>query len=174
MLTFTSTLHRFHSEGAFALRPVRMSDDKTQLELEFHWLARQERVSSARVDLLEKPLSSRDRTDSGDGYQFCRHDAKPTLLVSGTRFILTTDNAANKPLPDSGLLELQWHLQRILAMSGAAGWKEEDFDYDYYDNSSTGLVAPSVEQWLDDQPAEYHGCRSSPSELVEHVDDAFQ
>ncbi|KAF2178179.1 hypothetical protein K469DRAFT_731840 [Zopfia rhizophila CBS 207.26] len=160
MLTFTSTLHRFHSEGAFALRPVRMSDDKTQLELEFHWLARQERDSSVM--------------DSGNGYQFCRFDnAKPTLLVSGTRFTMTTDDATNKPLPDPGLLELQWHLQRILAMSGAAGWKEEDFDYD--DPRMGVLAPPSVTQWLDDQPAEYRQSRSSsPSESVESVDGAYE
>jgi len=174
MLTFTSTLHRFHSEGAFALRPVRISDDKTQLELEFHWLARQERDSSAMVDLLEEPLSSRNRKDSGNGYQFCRFDdANPTLLVSGTKFTMTTDDAINKPLPDPGLLELQWHLQRILAMSGAAGWKEEDFDYD---DPGMGVLAPHLfMERLVGQPAENRHSRSpSPSESVESVDGAYE
>lgn len=70
MLTLTSTFHRFHSESAFTLRPVRMSDNKTQLELEFHWLAQQQRDSTAKVDLMEQPLSSRDRTESRPGYMF--------------------------------------------------------------------------------------------------------
>ena len=155
MLTFTSTLHRFHSEGAFALRPIRMSDDKTQLELEFHWLARAERDSSVKMDLLEEPLSSRDRDGAGGGFQFCRFDkAGATLLVSGTKFTMTTDDATNKPLPDPGLLELQWHLQRILAMSGAAGWKEEDFDHD--DPGTAVVDTATVSQWLDDQEVDDH------------------
>ena len=174
MLTLTSTLHRFHSEGAFALRPVRMSDDKTQLELEFHWLARQQRDSTAKVDLMEQPLSSRGRTDSQHGFLFCRFDnsTKPTPLVSGTKFTMTTDDPTSKPLPDPGLLEMQWHIQRILAMSGAAGWKEEDFDYD--DPNAPVDAIPSVEQWLDDQSADLdQSRRSSPSESVEIVDGAY-
>jgi hypothetical protein len=154
MLTLTSTLHHFHSEGAFALRPVRITEDKTQLELEFHWLVRQERDSKARVDLLEQPLSSRNRKDSGDGYVFFRIDnTDGTRLVSGTRFTMTTDDSTNKPLPDPGLLKLQWHLQRILAMSGAAGWEKEDFDH-YFKPSIDMDALPTVEQtvqhWLDD------------------------
>lgn len=174
MLTLTSTLHRFHFEGAFALRPVRMSDDKTKLELEFHWLARQQRASTAKVDLMEQPLSSRDRTDSQRGFAFCRFDnsTKPTPLVSGTRFTMTTDDPTSKPLPDPGLLEMQWHLERILAMSDSAGRKEEDFDYDDPDAAVDAL--PSVEQWLDDQPADVDKSRcSSPSESVEIVDGAY-
>ncbi|KAJ4299170.1 hypothetical protein N0V90_004414 [Kalmusia sp. IMI 367209] len=174
MVTFTSTLHRFHSDGAFALRPIRMSDDNTQLELEFHWLARKKRDSRAMVDLKEEPMSSCDLNGSGNDCQFCRFDnGDLTRLVSGTRFTMTTDDPTNKPLPDPGLLELQWHLQRILAMSGAAGWKEEDFDHD---DPGTGVVAPpTVQEWLDDTPAEYHQTRSSsPGESVDIVDCAYE
>ena len=151
MFTLTATLHCFHSEGAFALRSVRISDDKTQLELEFHWLARQQRDSTAKVDLRDEPLSSRDRTDSRAGVTFCRFEdsMKPTPLISGTRFMMTTDDPTNNPLPDPGLLELQWHLQRVVAMSGAAGWEEEDFDYDDLD-AATDVSDFGEEQWLDD------------------------
>lgn len=167
MLTLTSTLHRFHSEGAFALRPVRKSDDNTQLELEFHWLARQQRDSNVKLDLMEQPLSSRGLTDSGIGYLACRfmNATNPTLLVSGARFTMTTDDPVTKPLPDPGLMEMQWHLQRILAMSGAARWREEDFDYeedfddkenfDCEDLEAAAISALSVEQSLDKQPAAF-------------------
>lgn len=165
MLTFTSTLHRFHAKGAFALRPVRILEDKTQLELEFHWLAWQQRDSTTRVDLREQPLSSRGRTDSKRGIEFFRFEdaTNPTPLFSGTRFVITTDDPTNKPLPDPGLLEMQWHLQRVLAMSGAAGWKEEDFHYD--DPNAGANALPSVEQWLDNVPDEREQSpRSSPSD----------
>ena len=175
MLTLTATLHRFHSEGAFALRPVRMSDDKTQLELEFHWLVRQQRDSRTKVDLMEQPLSSRDRTESQRGYTFCRFgdSAIPALLTSGMRFTMMTDDPVSKPLPDPGLLEMQWHLQCILAMSGAAGWSEEDFDNDDPDAAVDAI--PAVEQGLDGQSADGDRSRcSSPGESVEIVDGAYE
>jgi hypothetical protein len=148
MITFTATLHNFHTEGAFALRPVRITADKTQLELEFHWLKRQVRDSRSTVDLLELPMSSRDLTESEHGQYLCYLDhGVPTRLVSGTKFTMTTDDPINKPLPDPGLLELQWHLQRILAMSGAAGWKEDDFDDDDDDSHPP---EDFVHQWVED------------------------
>jgi hypothetical protein len=147
-----------------------MSDDNTQLELEFHWLARPRRDSITRVDLLEQPLSSLNRTESTGEATFCIIDnstKKPILLYSGYRFTMRTDDPENLPLPDPGLLEMQWHLQRILAMSGAAGWKEEDFDHDL--DAAVDAI-PSVEQWPDDQLATSDHSRSSSPESVEIVD----
>jgi len=166
MLTLTVTLHRWHSEGAFALRPVRMSNDKTRLELEFHWLAQQQRDPTASVDLMEQPASSRDLPYSRRGAVCCRFEdvTKPTLLISGTRFTMTTEDPVNLPLPDAGLLEMQWHLQRVVAMTGAAGWTEEDFDYE-----------DPIEEWMggqsDDLDRQSRG--SSPIESVEIVDPGY-
>ncbi|KNG49415.1 hypothetical protein TW65_03585 [Stemphylium lycopersici] len=157
MLSLTATLHRFHSDGAFALRPIQMSDDKKQLELEFHWLVMEDREKNQKVDLLDEPLSSANLERSGKGYgPFFRPDAKDdqkfTQLRSGDTIRLSTDDPVKMPLPDPGLLELQWHLQRILAMSGAAGWREEDFDDDD-DDDRTGVANPTgVKHWLDDFP----------------------
>jgi hypothetical protein len=67
---------------------------------------------------------------------------------------------------------MQWHLQRILAMSGAAGWREKNFEHGVLSAPIDAL--PSVEQWLDDQPGYLDQSRwSSPSELVEMVDDLY-
>lgn len=170
MITFTATLHNFHSEGAFALRPVRITADKTQLELEFHWLKRQVRDSKVMVDLLELPMSSRNLKESGHGQFLCYLDnGVPTRLVSGQRFTMTTDDPVNKPLPDPGLLELQWHLQRILAMSGAAGWKEDEFDDD--DDYS---IPPEerVRQWIEGTSEYRQSSVSSPDRSVDSDDGA--
>jgi hypothetical protein len=137
MISLTSTLHRFYSDGAFALRPIQISNDKTKLELEFHWLVIEERKPDA-MNLLDRPQSSLARRESGKGYgPFLRY---ATLLTSGTRFTMTTDDSVNKPLPDPSLMTLQWHLQRVLAMSGAAGWSDEDFENegDEEDNGDDG------------------------------------
>lgn len=82
-------------------------------------------------------------------------------LVSGTRFIISTDDAIERPLPDLALLAMQWHRQCILAMLGAAGSREEDLD----DGDATGetgvSVRDTVERWLEDIHKTRH--RSSPS-----------
>ncbi|KAI4683953.1 uncharacterized protein J4E84_006793 [Alternaria hordeiaustralica] len=104
MISLTSTLHTFHTQGAFALRPVQISDDKKQLELEFHWLIIEERERGTKAKLMDIPESSKDRTESGDGYgPFARRDPNGSqLLKSGHRFIMSTDDPVNKPLPDTG------------------------------------------------------------------------
>lgn len=170
MITFTATLHNFHTEGAFALRPVRITADKTQLELEFHWLKRQVRDARAMVDLRDLPMSSRGLKDSGHGQFLCFMDnGVPTQLVSGHRFIMTTDDPVNKPLPDPGLLELQWHLQRILAMSGGAGWKEDDSD----DDDGSPPPEDFVQRWIEDTRNQTRGWRSSQDGSVGNDDGAY-
>jgi len=47
-------------------------------------------------------------------------DDIPRDLRSEDTFTLTTDDPVNKPLPSFKLLHMQWILQRITAMSGAA------------------------------------------------------
>lgn len=57
-------------------------------------------------------------------------------------------------------------------MSGSAGWKEEEFDYDDPDADVNAL--PSVEQWLDDQSDDLDQTRcSSPSESEEIENRAY-
>lgn len=170
MITFTATLHNFYTEGAFALRPVRITADKTQLELEFHWLRRQVRDPRATVDLLELPMSSRGLLGSERGQYLCYMDnGVPTRLVSGQKFTMKTDDPVNKPLPDPGLLELQWHMQRILAMSGAAGWKEDDFE----DDDDSDPAKNFVQRWIDDTFESRQNWSPSQDGSVDNGDGAY-
>ncbi|KAJ4285961.1 hypothetical protein N0V90_013527 [Kalmusia sp. IMI 367209] len=147
MITFSSLVHGFHTKCLFALRPVRMTTDKTKLELEFHWIKKQVRDPVTKVDLQEEPQSTKGLTDSTPCEWLARKEGGVVkIITSGDRFTMTTDDPVNKPLPDPGLLELQWHLQRIFAMSGAAGWTDEDFDHE--DDSAPPAVP--VQQWIDD------------------------
>jgi hypothetical protein len=69
LITLTESFQRFHTEGASALRPVRVSDDKRELELEFHWLALERMKPNNRMLLPEKqPLTDRIATDHQRGY----------------------------------------------------------------------------------------------------------
>lgn len=170
MITFTASLHNFHAEGAFALRPVRITADKTQLELEFHWLKRQVRESRTKVDLLELPMSSRGLSGSERGQHLCFMDkGVPTRLLSGQKFTMETDDPVNKPLPDLGLLELQWHLQRIIAMSGAAGWKEDDFG----DDDDSDPAEDLVQRWVDGTDESRQNWSPSQDGSVDNGDGAY-
>jgi hypothetical protein len=41
-------------------------------------------------------------------------------ICSGYEISLKTDGPVSRPLPDFRLLEMQWYLHRVTAMSGAA------------------------------------------------------
>ncbi|KAL5405927.1 hypothetical protein PMIN03_008129 [Paraphaeosphaeria minitans] len=97
MITLTATLHNFHTEAAFALRPLRITADKTQLELEIHWLKRQARDSRTMINISDEPMSSRALLGSERGQYLCYIDKSvPTRLVTGQKFTMKTDDPVNK------------------------------------------------------------------------------
>ena len=53
-----------------------------------------------------------------------------SCIRSGETFTFTTKDPKNLPLPSVELLEMQWVLQRLVGMSGAAGWPNLDDDDD--------------------------------------------
>jgi len=60
-----------------------------------------------------------------------REDGLAQLIRSGDMFTLTTDDPDKKPLPSFKLLELQWILQKITAMSGDDGEPSSDSSSDW-------------------------------------------
>jgi hypothetical protein len=52
------------------------------------------------------------------------------FIKSGNTFTLTTTDPITHPLPSFPLLEIQWHLSRVVSMSGAA----EIFNHRYEDD----------------------------------------
>jgi hypothetical protein len=90
------------------------------------------------MSLLTTPFSTEDLdrnegafdTDTGKSQLFDFRRQK--LIKSGEFFELKTDDAIERPLPSFKLLEMQWFLQRVIGMAGAAGpyedWLDEDSD----------------------------------------------
>jgi HNH endonuclease len=136
LITLASYVHSAWNRGAFALKPVFVSNDNTTLTVQFFW---QKPLEGTRVaSLLTRPPSTEGLTDS-DGLQF-RHKVRDTLLRSGEIFELHTDDPISKPLPSFKLLEMQWFLQRVVGMAAAAGPYEPDWGDDSdEDISSLGL-----------------------------------
>jgi hypothetical protein len=124
LICLSRDAHAYWTKAYFALKPIQLSEDKKSLDVEFHWLPKYNNSPTPVLDILTPPksLSGRDDMQLFDfrtGQRIC----------SGQRISLTTDDPDNQPLPHLALLEMQWVLHRLTAMSGAAEIYD-DFDND--------------------------------------------
>jgi hypothetical protein len=136
LITLSRTAHSAWNRGAFALKPISVDDNNTTLKVQFFWQKKQN-DTQATMSLLTTPLSTEnlDRNigafDSGNAGLFnWRTDKR---IKSGDFFELKTDDVEARPLPSFALLEMQWFLQRVVGMAGAAvpyseDWGDEDSD----------------------------------------------
>ncbi|KAK6810893.1 hypothetical protein RU639_013342 [Aspergillus parasiticus] len=165
LLSLDQKVHKLWGDAKFALRPIEQIDSRT-LKVEFHW---QRGLSNpvAKVDLLKKPESSRgvceyfDRRFGHRRYSIplptgtYKDNGEPEYrpITSGDVFTITTSNPTTMPLPSWALLEMQWHLQRVAGMSGAAE-VENIPDYDDDNRDTTAIRDDPVEltrrinEWL--------------------------
>ncbi|KIW95626.1 uncharacterized protein Z519_04211 [Cladophialophora bantiana CBS 173.52] len=134
MISLTATAHKYWSNGYFALKPVELSDDQKNLQVRFYWLSKIPYVPIANITTF--PSLSLEDSDRGPGTArlFDHEDCK--VIRSGDTFTLHTDDPDSQPLPDFKLLELQWFLQRLTTLSGAADAPDDDDDDD--DDSEFG------------------------------------
>jgi hypothetical protein len=115
------------NKGQFALKPLELSSDHTELTVKFFWQVPNKYEPVSCIDLLTKPASSKGLCESAGRWLF-HPDGKK--ICSGEVFKFKTTDAKKLPLPSMELLEMQWHLQRLVAMSGAAGWPILDWSDD--------------------------------------------
>ena len=80
-----------------------------------------------------------------------------TGIRSGQVFSFKTTEPEGQPLPSWELLEMQWYLQRLVAMSGAAGWPSFDWDDDddsipcfnsTYADGNANTTFQDVSEWI--------------------------
>jgi hypothetical protein len=123
LITLSRGAHEMWGRGAFALKPIFVSDNKMTLEVQFFWQKKQ--TDSQTMSLLTTPFSTEGLDQNEGAYD---HGQRADLMNSRTRqciksgeyFKIQTDDPSTKPLPSFQLLEIQWFLQRILGMAGAA------------------------------------------------------
>lgn len=152
-ITLAVHVHRYWDCGVFALRPVWVNEDRTEMQIAFHWLPLKERIpelSAARLndqvpieqnpyqDIIEcRPLHGPGEHDK------LFHVETEHRISSGYVFTVTTDNKELRPLPSFELLELRWHLSRIACMQGR-GEEEEDDDFDSdFDSGAVSVLSGS-------------------------------
>lgn len=148
LITLLSTLHKMWGKGLFALRPLDYNADMTELEVEFYWQPHQDHKPADLVPLTKIPLSSRDLDFVvADGIRYEHTPRDGASYKSGQKFVLRTEDPERLPLPSKELLDLQWNLNRIVAMA-AAGEKddEEEFSEDDDDGDLKRWIESSVPQ----------------------------
>ncbi|KAJ5562892.1 hypothetical protein N7535_002662 [Penicillium sp. DV-2018c] len=107
-------------DGYFALRPVWVSDDQTEMEIEFHWQVQYTHNPFSLIRPNMEPLPSRVVLEmNGLIVKVGGDETNPAgrPIRSGYRFKVSTNNPVTHPLPSYDLLDMQWHMNRIMAMS---------------------------------------------------------
>ena len=141
LMCLSRNAHRYRGKGYYALKPISLSPDKKCLTVKFFWLRKGPCASF--VNLCDTP--SLEGRDQGPCYARLWNHETTDLIQSGTELRFETEDPENLPLPKYELLEMQWFLNRVVAMSGAAdieddydndddgGWLEQREDFDMLD-----------------------------------------
>jgi hypothetical protein len=139
LLCLAPSAHKYWEKAHFALRPIALSDDKKRLDVQFFWLAKANRTSE--VTILQRP-SLPVHLDQGPNRTILANVETRKFLSSGDVISLETDDPTAHPLPDFRLLDMQWILHRVTAMSAAAELQD-----DFGDDSDDDLTAALQEDW---------------------------
>jgi hypothetical protein len=153
LISLTPTAHNDWDQGAFALKPISMSDDNTTLKVQFFWQKKQ-KDTQATMSLLTTPFSTKDLDHNegafvGNARLTDSCGLQPRYIKSGDIFELKTDDAIARPLPSFKLLEMQWFLARVVGMAGAAVPYDEDWGDSDSDSDSDDAAVPYDEDWGD-------------------------
>ncbi|KAF2261985.1 hypothetical protein CC78DRAFT_520953 [Lojkania enalia] len=133
--------HVYWERAYFALKPIRISYDKKRLDIQFFWLSSYPYVPG--VNILQAPSLS--ASDQGPNSTKLFSNDTDTKIHSGCEISLETDDPVSRPLPDFRLLEMQWFLHRVTAISGAAEHQDNYHD----DNDSNDDIAKALQNWRD-------------------------
>jgi hypothetical protein len=127
LISLCPNAYAFWDLGLFALKPLELSSDRKQLQLQFFWqLGPQVKFKADEVvNLLTEPSSSRG-LNSVQGCGLSYDLNRPVPIRSGDTFTLTTDDPESRPLPSIELLDMQWVLQRVAIMRGWPGTELDD------------------------------------------------
>lgn len=146
MITLSSDAHKLWNHGAFALKPISVSEDKMSLTLQFFWQKKQfQTMPVTSVDNV--PPCTRDLDHYMEAKLANVHSED--FITSGQFFKMTTDDPVSRPLPNMALLHMQWFLQRVMGLAGAADVPPDLGDY-FSDGevSNLGLEEAGEESFL--------------------------
>ncbi|OXV10712.1 hypothetical protein Egran_01527 [Elaphomyces granulatus] len=142
LLTFAPTVHLCWDSCEFALKPIRTERDKKSMEVKFYWM--KHRPRSRYTSLVETPDLPSDSSSGRGDLKFwdCLTERK---ICSGDTITVRTDDPVSRPLPSQALLKLRWHLNRIVALSGASEISPDPHQQD--DDEDDGYSDVLVADW---------------------------
>lgn len=106
------------------LKPIELSTDRKRLAVGLFWLSDGDH---AWRSLQVPPTPPTDTYSSVEGTGLIHKLDGPT---SGDVISFTTHDPQKLPLPSFDLLDMQWALHRVTALSGAADATDEELDPD--------------------------------------------
>ncbi|KAJ5518075.1 hypothetical protein N7453_000497 [Penicillium expansum] len=138
-ITLETQVQTYWYRAMCALRPIWVSEDRTEMQIAFHWLPLKENLPGAAehvrsdfVPIMENPYQDpkyRPRESPGRN-NIIFHTETVAIIPSGYVFMVKTDNKKERPLPSRELLELRWHLSRIACMQGRSEHEDGDYESD--------------------------------------------
>ncbi|KAL4807195.1 hypothetical protein BDV18DRAFT_159413 [Aspergillus unguis] len=118
LITLSTHVEQLWRRGRFALMPIRPAKDRKAMRVGFFWLPQNKYADS--VLLTSRPLLL-DNLKEGPGHTKLFGCFRESLISSNSVTVLQTDDPVKLPLPSPELLELQWILNRVVALSGVVG-----------------------------------------------------
>jgi hypothetical protein len=152
LITLSATAHVYWGKALFAIEPIQMSPDKCRLEARFHWLKQYKHNSRVPPMFRAQNIYPKDSVGKNIKLFNCATEQK---LCSGDLFYFETSDPEKLPLPSFALLQMQWHLQRIAALSGAAEVDDEIDPNDSDDDLNNAIYDVEMQDKQSRRPA--HG-----------------
>ncbi|EZF35153.1 hypothetical protein H101_01327 [Trichophyton interdigitale H6] len=148
-----------------------MNEDQTELTLQFFWLPRANNPPMMRLSTRPTVPSIGDIRDVGNEGSnkvklFNVYTDKP--IFSGDLILMKTADPEQLPLPDMALLEMQWALNVVAAMSAGA----EPTDTDYSDDDD--YLDPIMDETMSQISLSPPRCLKSQKLEDEHLYDSTQ
>ncbi|GKZ40082.1 hypothetical protein AbraIFM66950_002274, partial [Aspergillus brasiliensis] len=133
LLCMTNLAHKLWKKARFALKPLSLSEDQRSLKVQFYWLPvyrYRARVSATEVPERFPYNLSGTAVHGQETVLFSI--VTDRKICSGDILTFTTDNPDSHPLPSMELLNMQWVLNRVLALSGATYATDEESYSDFW------------------------------------------
>lgn len=128
LISLSPTAHKLHDEAFFAFNSKYYHEDKWKksIGLKFHWLKRAE--PRARVPLTEIPSLDLEMPSDFGLFIYEKGPGQGHNIKSGEIVRVETDrhDSEQKPLPSKALIEMQWILNRVAALSTGLDEPEEE------------------------------------------------
>ena len=148
-LCLSTIVHDLWGKARLALEPVEVAEDGTSLTVRFWWLPGNKLVTN--MPLCDPPCLPASLKGSPLNAKLWNCDTDQPIY-SGQLVTLTTRDPVAMPLPSFELLNMQWMLNRIAALCGAADVSDEVLDDpDFW---SRGEITSAVLEALPPTPTE--------------------